>query len=507
MNDTPIGQDIGSDAVEEMRLASARFWAEWGSRYPAMSADRKTALQTQLALILEQARGVATANHTLAWENIDFDPSAVGLTRPVPSTAQQGNAALWLKIDDGDFDWVKVWPVATNGGGGGVFVKAWAVDYTIGGPLTTADLTGLGWSIFNSQPPAWPYLTYPSYPNVSGLNTSTTPPHPGNGLCWLDQTSNMPIMVFPLANLGLPKLSTLAEFWIFAEIAQTYGDFSSSEDYWLGVGDCFNTLGSPNVLESNFAYVVKKQSYASGPSTSKTAGGVGTYPPSGGSVLTIAASAANNDNLIALRVLPDKAEVYSGVATSTGVALDTFDNIRAALTLRGHLIPSHGMRSGSEAAAWAGSTVVNLILTSYANRNGFTDQSGPSWKRLRIDYALAGSNSNGGTGMDAGYTTVAVASGDITGFGAGRNLLVSNAGPLVGIDSTGLADGTRLDITATVDLPITSLGSTTHTQIKGPFDNGTYPSWTLPAGEEVSLKLHLTGSGAPFWKYIGGSAG
>jgi len=206
-------------------------------------------------------------------------------------------------------------------------------------------------------------------------------------------------------------------------------------------------------------------------------------------------------------VLPDKAEVYSGVATSTGVALDTFDNIRAALTLRGHLIPSHGMRSGSEAAAWAGSTVVNLILTSYANRNGFTDQSGPSWKRLRIDYALAGSNSNGGTGMDAGYTTVAVASGDITGFGAGRNLLVSNAGPLVGIDSTGLADGTRLDITATVDLPITSLGSTTHTQIKGPFDNGTYPSWTLPAGEEVSLKLHLTGSGAPFWKYIGGSAG
>ena len=523
MNETPVGQAIGIDAVEAMRLAVAQFWDEWGSRYGSMSQDRKTALQAELNSLLEQARGNATISHALGWESVDFDPSAVGLDRPVPAVAQQADGTLWLKTVVPDTAWSKIWPVATNGGGGGVFIKAWSIDFTL---ETTQELSsnptypppssavlppftigGInGWWVYSPQPRNYPYLTYPNQPKVDGT--------PGGGLVWTDQTSNMPIVCVPLSNLGLPRLCTLSEFWVFAEIAGTSGDFASWENYWLGVGPVGNSAGSAP-LASAFSYIAKKKSYNASTHTGTVAGEAGAFPVSGGSTIACVESAANSDNVIALRILPNSAEVYSGTAptvtvggvTSSALATCSFDTLRSAMILRGLLMPTNSMRNASDAASWAGATTVQLILTSSANRNGFVDNTGPAWKRLRIDYALAGSNSNGGTGMDAGFTTVAIASGDISGFGAGRNLQVSNAGPLVGIDSTGLADGTRLDITASVDLAVTSLGATSRTPIKGPFDGGGYPSWTIPAGEEVSLKLHLTGSGAPFWKYVGGSAG
>jgi hypothetical protein len=56
MSYTPIGISVASEVLEAMRIAAARFWAEWGSRYQGLSDDRKEQLQQELQQILEACR-------------------------------------------------------------------------------------------------------------------------------------------------------------------------------------------------------------------------------------------------------------------------------------------------------------------------------------------------------------------------------------------------------------------------------------------------------------------
>jgi hypothetical protein len=114
----------------------------------------------------------------------------------------------------------------------------------------------------------------------------------------------------------------------------------------------------------------------------------------------------------------------------------------------------------------------------------------------------------GGSSSEA-FTEVAIASGGLSGFGAARTLLVSGAGPLTGLDTTGVKDGEAVTVarkSGEGDLTVSHLGTTTFAPIRGPSTGTGYISPAVPETEEVRLRLHLTGAGAPFWKYIGGSA-
>lgn len=107
------------------------------------------------------------------------------------------------------------------------------------------------------------------------------------------------------------------------------------------------------------------------------------------------------------------------------------------------------------------------------------------------------------------FTEISIASNALAGFGSMRTLLVSGAGPLNGIDSDGVADGETVTLvrkSGEGDLQIAHSATTSYTPIKGPSTATGYISPLVPEEEEVRLRLHLNGSGAPYWKYIGGSA-
>jgi hypothetical protein len=124
-------------------------------------------------------------------------------------------------------------------------------------------------------------------------------------------------------------------------------------------------------------------------------------------------------------------------------------------------------------------------------------------QRLKVEY-LSFSISTGGPEHE-GFTDVTISGGDIAGFTSHRTLRVTGAGPLVGIQDTGFVDGELLALAVVADLEVTCMGGTGLVPIKGPWDQGTYlPSFTVPAGEEITLRFYAN-SGAPFFKYRGGS--
>jgi len=140
--------------------------------------------------------------------------------------------------------------------------------------------------------------------------------------------------------------------------------------------------------------------------------------------------------------------------------------------------------------------------------NGDVYQKGPSTWGSPVGNIQGPAGMSGSGGADEAFTAVSISSGGISGFATARKLKVSGTGPLIGVEvPSSVHDGTDISLTFTADMAVTSLGTTSLAPIKGAFVGGSYPSWEVPAGEEIHLRAFLTGTGSPYWKYIGGSAG
>jgi hypothetical protein len=99
-----------------------------------------------------------------------------------------------------------------------------------------------------------------------------------------------------------------------------------------------------------------------------------------------------------------------------------------------------------------------------------------------------------------------MATGVLSGFGASRFLRVAGAGPLLGIDATGLPNGTRMSLSFVDGLTITA-NATLTTGAKILIDHVGTASLVCPADAVVDFVL-LRDSGAfAFWMFAGGSLG
>ncbi len=97
-----------------------------------------------------------------------------------------------------------------------------------------------------------------------------------------------------------------------------------------------------------------------------------------------------------------------------------------------------------------------------------------------------------------------VVAGVLTDFGSARNLRVQGVGPLIGIDTTGMGNGTRLSLSFVNGLTITANGSPSF-GAKILIDHTGTASLVCPADSVVDFVL-MTDSGAfAFWMYAGGS--
>jgi len=181
-----------------------------------------------------------------------------------------------------------------------------------------------------------------------------------------------------------------------------------------------------------------------------------------------------------------------------GDSVDGAFPARSALTFAGSSI----LQSGVDLAGGMISTAFYPTIYFACAGNG---NVGPiTVHRMRIDY-LGVDETTIGTG-GAGFTDVAIADGEITGFGAYRNLRATGAGPLVGIQNTGFADGEPMSITFVAETEVTGLGATGLVPIRGPYSEGSYlDSFTIPAGEELQLKYIANSGGTPYFRYTGGS--
>lgn len=161
---------------------------------------------------------------------------------------------------------------------------------------------------------------------------------------------------------------------------------------------------------------------------------------------------------------------------------------------------------GSSVLATCGAILQGGIISTAFYPHLYFSASGAEIlvKRLKVEY-LSLAISSGGGGDHEGFTDVTISGGGISGFTSHRTLRVSGTGPLVGIQDTGFADGESITIAFVADTTITGMGATSLVPIKGPFDQETYlSSFTVPAGEEITLRFYA-GGGVPFFKYRGGS--
>jgi hypothetical protein len=125
---------------------------------------------------------------------------------------------------------------------------------------------------------------------------------------------------------------------------------------------------------------------------------------------------------------------------------------------------------------------------------------------LITEYSSAGAVATSAASLaDESDFAVTVVDGVISGFGTHRHLLVSGAGPLVGVDATGLTACT-LVLTFSEACVVTAMGTpASGSPIKTPRMGDANPQDIhVQADDVVELRLRPD-AGTPFWKVTGGS--
>ena len=443
-----------------------------------------------------------------AWEKVASDPSA-GLARPVFTlvwqTSDDKPVALWVKYDTADTSWARIWPNSGGGSGTGGFVTAYAVDFR-GLPAMSLNgasppdyvIDGKTWTVVNQFTAAgqdWPRITGPSSPIADN-----------GAIFWPDSTYTYPpILKTKLADLGLPALSTVEEFWVFVEILPPKGDDSNYGRVIMGVSSPVNSSG-----DADFQYRVQKTSY-NNTVTSQT---LGELHGAGATLNGRTIDREDTDTVMAIRVMPGCAEIYSGIASGTSSYLTgvSFEALRAQMHLLGRLIPTNAQVNVSLASAWAWSTDLYLFLTNKSNRVGLWDtpMTGSAWYRLRVDYLLVGGSGSGGgggsSGADVPFHSIAITSGSLASIGTNRNLLVTGGGTLSGIDIADCVGGTVLMLTFAAATVVAAMGSpSVGAPIKTPRMGDVNPQDIHAQADDSVIVQLRTDSSTPFWKVIGGS--
>ena len=133
MNESVTGRALGTDLAAAQKDVADKFWFFWRDKFAALSVDRQTIVLAELSVLLAQAAGNATITHVPGYDVITFDPSTgsnpdpvdpytTSFVRPVPALAQQNDedgafVTLWLKIGDGENDWIAIGGVGGGGSG------------------------------------------------------------------------------------------------------------------------------------------------------------------------------------------------------------------------------------------------------------------------------------------------------------------------------------------------------------------------------------------------------
>jgi len=259
------------------------------------------------------------------WEKVTVDPSVDGLARNPATVVWQVDSgtpplpvAIWLKTSVPDTGWEKLWP--TSGGGGGGFTRAFLFEAATDPPQelygATPHETGpftIGgrpnWYCYNAEPTTWPYITLPNYPKIDSWS-----------LFWMDfpRSQGMPVIHVPLPELGVPLLSGVAEMWVLVSTPGVVGDFGSFSDLGIGVGTI--TSGNGVLLDTAFSYFARMRSQTANAdplvaSTVKVRCEAGAYShghPDASSIQSVTSGELFGIRTIALRILPDHAEVFVG---------------------------------------------------------------------------------------------------------------------------------------------------------------------------------------------------
>lgn len=110
--------------------------------------------------------------------------------------------------------------------------------------------------------------------------------------------------------------------------------------------------------------------------------------------------------------------------------------------------------------------------------------------------------------VDESFFPVTIDSnGAISGFGTHRNLLVSGAGPLISIDTTGLVAGVTLELTFKEATTVTGNGTpvTGAKVLTTKNAAGTYLNMNAPVNSMLTFKLRSDSGAVVFWQYSGGT--
>lgn len=128
---------------------------------------------------------------------------------------------------------------------------------------------------------------------------------------------------------------------------------------------------------------------------------------------------------------------------------------------------------------------------------------------MRVIIPKSITNGQTSSALDESYFPVTIdANGAISGFGSHRNLLVSGAGPLISIDTTGLVGGVTLDLTFKDATTVTGNGTpVTGAKIFTTRDaDGNYMDLAAPVNALLSVKLRSDAGTEAFWQYVGGNS-